>query len=68
MAYLAWANTNADADSIEASLDTRAGVESFNWTPPSGGGTKWVCREWSRTLENYNNNSVQATFKQVVEP
>jgi phage-related protein len=60
--------TNTDADAIESFLNARAGVESFDWTPPSGGGTKWVCREWNRTLENYNNNSVQATFEQVAEP
>ena len=66
---LNWSNiTEADCDTLEAFLDARAGQESFDWTPPSGGGAKWVCREWSRTLESYNNNSVQATFEQVAEP
>ena len=65
---LEWNVTEAVSDEIETFLEARAGAESFDWTPPSGGGTKWVCREWSRTLENYNNNSVQATFEQVAEP
>lgn len=60
--------TDTDADGIEAFLDARAGVESFDWTAPSGGAYKYVCREWSRTLENFNNNTIQATFEQVAEP
>ena len=60
--------TNTDADGIEAFLDARAGVESFDWTEPFGTGYKYVCREWSRTVEMFNNNTIQATFDEVAEP
>ena len=60
--------SDTEANNIEAFLDARAGVESFDWTEPFGTGYKYVCREWSRTVEMFNNNTIQATFDEVAEP
>lgn len=58
---------DTEADLIDAFLTARAGVEAFDWTPPNGSAGKYICREWSRTLEKYNLSSIQATFEQVFD-
>lgn len=66
---LAFANrTDAERENILTFLEARAGVESFDWTPPRGGAGKFVCEEWQITLSNCNNNQIQATFREVFEP
>ena len=60
--------TDSERDAIAAFLEARAGVESFDWTPPRGTAGKYVCEEWQITLSNCNNNQIQATFRQVFEP
>lgn len=60
--------TDTERDAILAFLEARAGVESFDWTPPRGTAGKYVCEEWQANLLNYNNNTVTATFRQVFEP
>lgn len=59
--------TNTERDNIVAFLEARAGTESFDWTPPYGSTAKWVCDEWDVTMNAYNLNTVQATFRQVFE-
>ena len=60
---------NTEADEIEAFLDARAGVESFDWEPPYATGTrKFVCNDWSRTPERAARSSISATFYEVFEP
>lgn len=40
--------SDADADTIIAFLDARAGVESFDYTLPKEGSARtWVCKRWS---------------------
>lgn len=66
---LTFANrTNAERESIVGFLEARAGVESFDWTPPRGNAGKYVCGEWNMEMTNYNNNTITATFVQVFEP
>jgi len=66
---LEWANrTTADTAAIEAFFDARAGVQSFDWTPPDGVTSyKWVCREWSKTMTKPTYATITATFEQVFE-
>lgn len=55
--------------SILSFLETRNGVEAFDWTPPNEGtAIKVVCREWTKTVIKNNLNNVAATFDQVFEP
>lgn len=66
---LSFANrTDTEASAIDAFLTARGAVESFDWTPYGGTAGKYVCREWSRSLDSYNRNTIQATFIQVFEP
>ena len=66
---LTWQNrTTADANSIEDFLEARAGVESFNWSPPDEATTyKWVCQSWTKTMPYSNLFNITATFVQVFE-
>lgn len=57
--------TRAERDAIVAFLEARAGSESFDWIPPRGAISKYVCEEWQATESNYNNNQIQATFQEV---
>lgn len=59
---------DAERELIVAFLEARAGVESFDWTPPRGTAGKYVCEEWQVTLSNCNNNQIRATFREVFEP
>lgn len=59
--------TDTETLAIETFLSARSGVESFDWTPYNETSGKYVCREWSKTIDGFNRNSVQATFIQVFE-
>lgn len=61
------ARTDAERDGILDFLEARGGVESFDWTPPTGAAGKFVCREWNASLEAFGINNVNATFEQVFE-
>ena len=60
--------TDAQRDEITTFLDTEGGVNSFDWTPPSGSAGKYVCEEWQVTLRVFNFNTIQAKFRVVYEP
>tara|TARA_R100001224_G_scaffold36309_1_gene20611 strand:+ start:2079 stop:2417 length:339 start_codon:yes stop_codon:yes gene_type:complete len=60
--------SETDADTIETFLDARAAVESFNFTPPGeSSSSKFICREWSKSIPYLNRATVTATFEQVFE-
>ena len=43
--------SETDADTIEAFLDARGGVENFDFTPPGEtSATKYICRKWSKSI------------------
>lgn len=61
--------TNTEAQGIMDFLDARGGVQAFDWTPPNEStAIRVVCREWSKTLERYNLNTVTAQFVRIYEP
>lgn len=53
---------------IEGFLDDRGGVEAFDWTPPTGSASKFICKSWSVVKVAHNLNSTTATFTEVAEP
>lgn len=59
--------TDSEASAIDTFLSTRAGVESFDWTPYNQSAGKYICREWSKSIDGFNRNTIQATFIQVFE-
>jgi phage-related protein len=66
-----WNNiSEADSDTIEAFLNARAADSaSFDWTPPDEATSyKWVCSEWSKTIDYPTLATINATFRQVFEP
>ena len=66
---LSWNNiTEANADTIEAFLDARAGQEAFDWTPPDEGTSyKWVCQQWDKQINYTGRATITAQFRQVFE-
>jgi phage-related protein len=61
--------TEDDADVIEAFLEARGGAESFDWTPPdSNTSYKWLCSEWSKSIEQPFRAVIRTKFTQVFEP
>lgn len=65
----AWSVTftraTADIDAIDAFLTARAGVESFDWTPPTGAAGKWICPEWGRDKIHSNVQAISTSFVEV---
>ena len=60
--------SETDADTIEDFLDARGGAESFDFTPPGEtSASKYVCREWRKSISYLNRATIQATFEQVFE-
>ena len=59
--------TSLEAATIDAFFRARGGVQAFDWTPPGGTAAKFVCEEWSRSLDEPNVESVRSTFKQVFD-
>jgi phage-related protein len=59
--------TTSDADDIDDFLKARGGVESFDWTSPTGTSGKFVCRSWSRTIDEPNIESITVEFEQVFD-
>ena len=62
--------SETDADTIETFLDARAADNaSFDFTPPGeGSSSKFVCKNWSKSIPYLNRASIQATFREVFEP
>lgn len=58
---------DTETGAIEEFLVALRGAESFDWTPPGGSAGKYVCREWSKTIERFNLNTIQAKFEQVFD-
>lgn len=60
--------SETDADTIETFLDARGSVENFTFTPPGeSSSSKFVCRQWSKTIPYLNRATITATFEQVFE-
>lgn len=61
--------TNAERDQIRNYLRGAKGVAAFTWTDPRSEETgRFVCDEWSIEYANFNNSSIDATFRRVFEP
>ena len=61
--------TDTEAGNILAFLEARAGVEAFDWTPPgSATAIRAICREWNRTFDRHQQNTITARFDRVYEP
>lgn len=59
--------SDTEAEAIDDFLIARAGVESFLWTPYNESQARFICREWSKSIDQYNGNTITATFEQVFE-
>lgn len=59
---------DTEANGIEAFLAAARGQDWFYWTPPNGTvALKYVCREWQRSVERQNLNTVTGKFEQVFD-
>lgn len=69
-AHLEWPLlTNADADTIKATLASAYGVVIINYAvPPSSTSKQWVCKRVSRQELDPLNSSLSATFEEVFDP
>lgn len=59
--------SDTEATAIDTFLNARGAIESFDWTPYDESAGKYVCREWSKSIDRFNGNTIQATFIQVFE-
>ena len=61
------ADVNAILNFLASSTGGNNGVKSFNWTPPFGATGKWICQDPQVTVNSFNLNDLQLTFKEVFE-
>lgn len=59
--------TTAESATIETFLNDLGGTQYFLWTPPSGTQGKYICKEWSRTINTAISHSITATFQRVFD-
>ena len=59
--------SDTDADAITSFFETQGAVTSFDWADINGVTSRYVCREWNRSKDRYNLNTVTAVFEQVFE-
>ena len=65
---LSWTNRiYTEIDTLENYFIARGGAESFEWTAPRSTAKLYVCKSWSRTYSNYENDDLTAEFEQVFE-
>lgn len=57
--------SKADIDAIDLFLATESGITSFNWTPPTGATGKWLCSDWSPSINEFDNWVLNANFQEV---
>ena len=62
---VSFTNQATAIDAIQAFLDTEAGVTSFTWVPPVGYSGKWLCESYSRSIDDFDNETLSATFTEV---
>ncbi len=60
--------SEAEGDTIEDFLDARGGVENFTYTPPGeAASSKFICKEWTKTIPFIDRAEISATFVEVFE-
>lgn len=59
--------TTANASAIDTFLRLHGAVRTFDWTTPSGLTGKFICEEWSRSIDEPNIETIRANFKQVFD-
>jgi len=59
--------TEIEANAIDSFLTTQAGVTFFNWTPPTGSASKWICRDWDLSLVEIDCYNISASFEEVYD-
>lgn len=60
---------DTETNAILAFLRARNAFEAFNWTPPGEvAPIRVICREWQRTFDSHDKNTIAATFIRVYEP
>jgi len=60
--------SETEADTIEDFLDARGGVEKFTYTPPGEATvSKFICKQWTKTISFIDRAEISATFEQVFE-
>jgi|ERR1043165_6513390 phage-related protein len=66
---LVWDNvTPAEADTMVAFFNDKGGAESFFWTAPRDvTQSKWLCTEHSRTIVQFDRDTVSAKFQRVYD-
>lgn len=58
-----------EADSLENFLIAREGNEAFTYQlQGESAASKYICKDWSKTLEHGSLSTITATFEQVFEP
>jgi phage-related protein len=57
-----------EATEIDGFLRARGATEAFDWKSPAGTNGKFICDDWSRSIEEPDMETVRANFRQVFDP
>jgi hypothetical protein len=60
--------SDTEINAIVSFLETAGSVSSFDWTDIDGYAGKYVCREWQKSKDRANLNTLDCSFEQVFEP
>ena len=59
--------SDSERNEIINFLSARGGAEQFNWTTPHGETRAFVCSSWTSEHNNCNLNTINATFREVID-
>lgn len=59
--------TTATATLIDDFLKAQNASQAFDWTSPGGTSGKFICRNWSRSFDEPNVETIRAQFEQVFD-
>ena len=62
---VSFSNDATTIDTIQAFLDNDKGIASFTWVPPVGVSGKFICEGYSRSISDYDSETLTATFNEV---
>jgi len=62
---LTFTDSDVNIDAIESFFELKSGIDSFTWTPQGASEIRVICKDWNRSYDTPDTDTIQCTFEQV---